>query len=70
MSRGHARHQASRRRMYSSRQRELRERRTVTAVDDELWTGDRAVAIEIEESLDFEAPTSWNVAPRRRASAA
>jgi hypothetical protein len=56
--------------MYSSRQRELRERRTATAVDDQLWTGDHAVAIEIEESLDFEAPTSWNVAPRRRASAA
>jgi hypothetical protein len=56
--------------MYSSRQRELRERRTAAVVDDQQWTGDRAIAIEIEESLDFEAPTSWNVAPRRRASAA
>jgi hypothetical protein len=70
VSRGHARHQASRRRMYSSRQRELRERRTTVAVDDQLWTSDRAVAIEIEESLDFESPTSWKIAARDRASAA
>jgi hypothetical protein len=56
--------------MYSSRQRELRERRTTVAVDDQLWTTDRAVAIEIEESLDFESPTSWKIAARDRASAA
>jgi hypothetical protein len=56
--------------MYSSRQRELRERRTSAVRDEDYWLSDRVAVFEIEESLDFEAPTSWNVAPRRRASAA
>ncbi len=70
MSRGHTRHQASRRRTYSSRQRELRERRSGAVLEEQYWLSDRVVAIEIEESLDFESPTNWNVASRDRASAA
>lgn len=70
MSRGHARHQASRRRMYSSRQRELRERRAASVRDEQYWLSDRVTAFDIEESLDFESPTSWKIATRDRASAA
>jgi hypothetical protein len=56
--------------MYSSRQRELRERRTTTVRDDHYWLSDRVAAFEIEESLDFESPTSWSIGRRDRASAA
>jgi hypothetical protein len=70
MSRGRPRHQASRRRMYSARQRELRERRQHALHEEQYWLSDSVAAIEIEESLDFEAPTSWDVRLPRRASAA
>ena len=70
MSKGRSRHQASRRRMYSARQRELRERRTSTARDERYWLSDQVAAIEIEESLDFEAPSTLGVPLRRRATAA
>jgi len=70
MSRGRSHHQASRRRMYSARQRELRERRTRAARDEEYWLGDTAAAFEIEEGLDFESPTSFQVRLPGRASAA
>lgn len=70
MSKGRSRHQASRRRMYSARQRELRERRLHAAREDEYWLSDQVAAIEIEEGLDFEAPASLGVAVRRRATAA
>ena len=70
MSRGRPRHQASRRRMYSSRQRELRERRTSVVEEERYWLSDRVAAIEIEEGLDFESPTSWGVRLHDRASAA
>lgn len=70
MSKGRSRHQASRRRMYSARQRDLRERRMRAAREDEYWLSDQAAAFEIEESLDFEAPASFAIADRRRASAA
>ena len=61
MSRGRPRHQASRRRMYSVRQREVRERRLTEVRVQEFWRSDDVAAIEIEEGLDFEAPTSWSV---------
>ncbi|HET6820794.1 MAG TPA: hypothetical protein VFH98_09595 [Candidatus Limnocylindria bacterium] len=61
MSRGRPRHQASRRRMYSARQRELRERRARDVEERQFWLSDRVAAIEIEEGLDFEAPTSWSI---------
>ena len=61
MSRGRPHHQASRRRMYSARQRELRERRVRDIDQHQYWLSDRVAAIEIEESLDFESPTSWAI---------
>ena len=72
MSRGRSRHQASRRRMYSTRQRELRERRLRDTNDEQSWLVDgvAAIEIEIEEGLDFESPTSWAVRLSGRASAA
>ena len=70
MSRGRSRHQSSRRRMYSARQRELRERRVTAVNEEQYWLSDRVAAIEIEEGLDFEAPTSWAVRIDGRASAA
>jgi hypothetical protein len=70
MSRGKSRHQASRRRMYSTRQRELRERRMRAANDEQPWLGDQVAAIEIEESLDFEAPNTPGMRLQGRASAA
>jgi hypothetical protein len=47
--------------MYSARQREVRERRTRDVQERQYWLSDQVVAIEIEEGLDFEAPTSWAV---------
>lgn len=70
MSKGRSRHQSSRRRMYSARQRELRERRTRAARDDAYWQSDEVVAFEIEEGLEFEAPTTMLGSLRRRATAA
>ena len=56
--------------MYSARQRELRERRVNAAADEQYWLGDGVAGIEVEEGLDFEAPTSWAVRLQGRASAA
>ena len=70
MSKGRSRHQSSRRRMYSARQRELRERRLHAAREDEYWLSDQVAAIEIEEGLDFEAPAVLGITVRRRATAA
>ena len=70
MSRGKSRHQASRRRMYSARQRELRERRVRAASEEQHWLGDQAAAVEIEESLDFESPNTAGLRLHGRANAA
>ena len=56
--------------MYSARQRELRARRDSVVEEERFWLGDNVAAIEIEEGLDFEAPTSWGVRVHDRASAA
>jgi hypothetical protein len=56
--------------MYSARQRDLRERRTHAASEEAHWLSDQVAAIEIEEGLDFEAPTSFAITQRRRATAA
>ena len=69
MSRGRPRHQASRRRTYSARQRELRERRARDVDQQQYWLSDRVTAIEIEENLDFESPTSWAIRLPRRSAA-
>ncbi len=70
MSKGRSRHQASRRRMYSARQRDLRERRVNAVREEQYWLSDQVAAIQIEEGLDFEAPTSFTVGTRDRAPAA
>ncbi len=70
MSKGRSRHQASRRRMYSARQRDLRERRLRAAREEAYWLSEQVAAIDIEEGPDFEAPTSFGVPSRRRATAA
>jgi hypothetical protein len=69
MSRGRSRHQASRRRLYSARQREVRERRERDLRQQEYWLGDEVAAIEIEEGLDFESPTSWSSRATDRSAA-
>jgi hypothetical protein len=56
--------------MYSARQRDLRERRLRATREEEHWLGDEVAAIEIEEGLSFEAPTSFAISARRRATAA
>jgi hypothetical protein len=56
--------------MYSARQRELRERRSRAARDEQYWLSDQVAAFEIEENLEFEAPSSLGFALRRRATAA
>ena len=61
MSRGKPRHQSSRRRSYSVRQREIRERRDRDDEQRQFMLSDSMTAFEIEESLDFEAPTSWAI---------
>ena len=70
MSKGRSRHQASRRRMYSARQRDLRERRVNAVREEQYWLSDQVAAIQIEEGLDFEAPPSFTVGTRDRATAA
>ena len=70
MSKGRTRHQASRRRMYSARQRDLRERRLRAASEEAYWHSDQVAAIEVEEGANFEAPTSFAISSRRRATAA
>ena len=47
--------------MYSARQREVRERRARDVEVQQYWLSDKVTAIEIEENLDFEAPTSWAI---------
>jgi hypothetical protein len=75
MSRGRPRHQASRRRTYSARQRELRDRRAhidsqePDGLEEPVWLTE-PIAFEVEDGLDFEAPTSWGVRLRGRPSAA
>jgi hypothetical protein len=69
MSRGRPRHQASRRRTYSVRQRELRDRRA-RLPGEEPASLEESVSFEIEEGLDFESPTSWGVRLHGRPTAA
>jgi hypothetical protein len=39
----------------------MRERRSRQVQERQYWLSDQVVAIEVEESLDFESPTSWAV---------
>ncbi|MDQ2853854.1 MAG: hypothetical protein M3R32_03245 [Chloroflexota bacterium] len=69
MSRGRPRHQSSRRRMYSPRQRDLRERRVHHQVDEYRAT-EREAAPDIEEGAEFDAPSGWGMQLQSRGSAA
>lgn len=69
MSRGRPRHQTSRRRTYSVRQRELRDRRARALAEERRWL-EESGTFEIEEGLDFESPTTWSVRLHGRPSAA
>jgi hypothetical protein len=51
------------------RRRELRERRA-RLESDQPPPVDETVAFEIEEGLDFESPTSWQIRLNDRSSAA
>ncbi len=68
MSRGRPRHQSSRRRMYSGRQRDLRERRA-----HQDWDAPRMLeqdaSFDSEEARELETP-SWTIQLNARASAA
>ncbi len=70
MSRGRPRHQASRRRTYSSRQRELRERHAQAIGWETLRPIDQAGSVELDDALDFDAASSWPIRLSGRASAA
>jgi len=68
MSRGRPRHQSSRRRMYSGRQRDVRERRSHQAWDAP-YAGERDGLRDVDEAQELEAP-SWGIQLNARASAA
>jgi len=68
MSRGRPRHQSSRRRMYSPRQRDLRERRIHQRVD-EYEAALEVVAADPDDGQEFESP-SWGMGLTARAGAA
>ena len=70
MSRGRPHHQSSRRRSYSSRQRDLRERQMPDADDAARVASGRLVAFEIEEPAEFESASPWPLQLAGRASAA
>lgn len=69
MSRGRPKHQGSRRRAYSVRQREVRERRVRQAQDDEEWMSDALNLPDAERPAEVEEP-SWTVQLHRPAAAA
>ena len=69
MSRGRPHHQSSRRRMYSGRQRDLRERRSHQEWD--APTGfDQDSALEADDAREPESSTSWSIQLNTRTSAA
>ena len=69
MSRGRPRHQSSRRRMYSGRQRDLRERRS-----RQDWDAPDAfsqeTSLESDDGRELEGPANWSIQLNARASAA
>lgn len=69
MSRGRPRHQGSRRRAYSVRQREVRERRLRLAHDEADWRVDDMTADDPEPSHEADQPV-WMLRLHGRASAA
>jgi hypothetical protein len=69
MSRGRARHQSNRRRMYSARQRDLRERRLRAAPEAHRRVVEELTAVEIDDGSEADA-TSLRIELRRGATAA
>lgn len=69
MSRGRPRHHGSRRRAYSVRQREVRERRLRLAHDDRDWILDGLSANDAGPPAEAAEP-SWNLPLHGRATAA
>jgi hypothetical protein len=70
MSRGRPRHQASRRRTYSSRQRELRERHVQPIGWETARQTDQASSADFDDAPDFDAAPAWPMRLSGRASAA
>lgn len=70
MSRGRPRHQASRRRTYSSRQRDLRERHVTAVGWEPLRPIEQLNPMEVDDTLDFDPASGWPIRLSRRASAA
>ena len=68
MSRGRPRHQSSRRRTYSGRQRDLRERRAHQQWDAPL-AFDQDASQDADDARELETP-SWSIQLNARASAA
>lgn len=71
MSKGRSRHQASRRRMYSARQRDLRARRLRAAPGDDVsYASDEITAIEIEDAAEPDVTAVPVRMPLRRGATA
>jgi hypothetical protein len=68
MSRGRPRHQSSRRRSYSQRQREVRERQLRITIDARPFAEEEAT--EGERGRDLESMAPWHARLSGRASAA
>ncbi len=72
MSRGRPRHQASRRRTYSPRQREVRQREGRDGHGrrhpERYWLTDSVAAIDIERGVELDAPP-WSLSERRSSAA-
>jgi len=69
VSRGRPRHQSSRRRMYSTRQRDLRERRSHQEWDA-IGVDEQSATLDVEDPHEVEGPTTWGMQLNARASAA
>jgi hypothetical protein len=67
MSRGRPRHHGSRRRAYSTRQREVRERRLHVAQDDTDWSPEEPS--DLESTVDDRSP-GWTLHLQGRPAAA
>lgn len=61
MSRGRPHHQASRRKTYSARQREVRERESRASREDRSWETGPVVPLEVDEGIDPDMPSAWPV---------
>ncbi len=70
MSRGRSHHQASRRRAYSTRQREARERSMPLTGDGAAWSTDGWTSVETDERAEQRVPAGWALRTSGRAGGA